>query len=256
MPMLSQAPKRTPRPRVAAAARVLPPLAIVGANVEARLAGVTVTALPQGALWVGEAKALIVSDLHLEKGSSYALRGQMLPPYDTHATLTRLAALIDAHAPDIVVSLGDSFHDGQGPARLDARDRELLQSLIGRCDWVWVEGNHDGRSPETLGGAVREVLHLGGLVLRHEPSAREAPGEISGHLHPCARVSGRGRSVRRRCFAYNGERLVMPAFGAFTGGLNVRDVAFDLLFPDGVTALVLGKERVLPAPYERLLGGG
>ncbi len=255
MPMLSKAPKRAPRSR-GAAVRALPPLAIVGATVEARLGGVTVTALPHGALWVADAKALIVSDLHLEKGSSYALHGQMLPPYDTHATLTRLAALMEAHQPEIVVSLGDSFHDGQGPARLDARDRDLLQSMIGLCDWVWVEGNHDGRSPETLGGGVRDVLHLGALVLRHEPTEGPAAGEIAGHLHPCARVSGRGRSVRRRCFAFDGERLVMPAFGAFTGGLNVRDRAFAPLFPEGVTALVLGKERVLPAPYERLLAGG
>ena len=249
--MLAQQPKRTPRPRTAA--RASPPLAIAGANVEARLCGVTVTALPEGALWVAEAKALIVSDLHLEKASSYALRGQMLPPYDTHATLTRVSALIDALAPDIVVSLGDSFHDGMGPARMDAGDRALLQTLIGSADWVWVEGNHDGRAPETLGGAVREVLHLGALVLRHEPTAGAAPGEISGHLHPCAKVAGRGRSVRRRCFAIDGERLVMPAFGAFTGGLNVRDDAFAPLFPDGATALVLGKARVLPAPQERLI---
>lgn len=253
--MLSQAPRRAPRPR-GAVVRALPRLAIAGANVEARLGGVTVTALPQGALWVADAKALVVSDLHLEKGSSYALRGQMLPPYDTHATLTRLSALMEMHAPEIVVSLGDSFHDGQGPARLDARDRDLLRSLIGNCDWVWVEGNHDGRSPETLGGVARDVLHLGALVLRHEPTVGAAAGEIAGHLHPCARVAGRGRSVRRRCFAFDGERLVMPAFGAFTGGLNVRDEAFAPLFPHGVTALVLGKERVLPAPYERLLGGG
>lgn len=252
MPMLSQLPKKTPRPR-RAAARAMPPLAIVGDTVEARLCGVTVTALPHGALWVGEAKALIVSDLHLEKGSSFALRGQMLPPYDTHATLTRVAALMEAMAPEIVVSLGDSFHDGAGVARLAARDRALLQNMIGRCDWVWVEGNHDGRAPETLGGAVRDVLHLGALVLRHEPTAGAAPGEIAGHLHPCAKVAGRGRSVRRRCFATDGERLVMPAFGAFTGGLNLRDEAFDPLFPDGAMALVLGKARVLPAPQERLL---
>jgi DNA ligase-associated metallophosphoesterase len=253
MPLLAQQPKRTPR---RAGAWTAPPLAVVGANVEARLCGATVTALPQGALWIGEAKALVVSDLHLEKASSFALRGQMLPPYDTHATLTRVAALIDALAPDIVVSLGDSFHDGAGVARLDPRDRTLLQNMIGRCDWVWVEGNHDGRAPETLGGVVREVLHLGALVLRHEPTHGAAPGEIAGHLHPCARVAGRGRSVRRRCFATDGERLVMPAFGAFTGGLNLCDEAFAPIFPNGAAALVLGKARVLPAPPERLVGGG
>jgi DNA ligase-associated metallophosphoesterase len=189
--------------------------------------------------------------LHFEKGSSFAVRGQMLPPYDTHATLTRVARLVAEHKPDIIVSLGDSFHDGGGPARMDESQRALLQDLVGRADWVWVEGNHDGRAPETLGGAVRDVLHIGPLVLRHEPTG--ASGEIAGHLHPCAKVAGRGRSVRRRCFATDGQRLVMPAFGAYTGGLNVCDEAFAPIFPDGVTALVLGKDRVLPAPYARLL---
>jgi len=234
--------------------RALPPLAIVGPHVEARIGDALVTALPDGALWIAEAKTLVVSDLHLEKGSAFALRGQMLPPYDTHAALLKLGKLIDTMAPDIVVSLGDSFHDGGGIARMAAGDRDLLQSMIGRCDWIWVEGNHDGRAPEVLGGVVRDVLHIGALVLRHEPTAGAAPGEIAGHLHPCAKVSGRGRSVRRRCFATDGARLVMPAFGAFTGGLNVCDEAFAPLFPEGALALVLGKQRVLPAPWERLLG--
>jgi metallophosphoesterase superfamily enzyme len=133
------------------------------------------------------------------------------------------------------------------------KDRELLQQLIGRCDWVWVEGNHDGRSAETLGGAVRDLLMLGPLLLRHEPMHGHAPGEIAGHLHPCAKVAGRGGSVRKRCFATDGQRLVMPAFGAYTGGLNVCDDAFTPLFPDGATALVIGRDRVLPASPARLL---
>lgn len=251
MPLLSRSAGKPQRPR--RVTRPLPPLAIAGANVEAKLGGVIVTALPEGALWIASAKTLIVSDLHLEKGSSYAIRGQMLPPYDTHAALMKLTDLMLRLQPDIVVSLGDSFHDGAGPARMDARDRELLRLLMSRCDWVWVEGNHDGRAPETLGGAVRDVLHIEALVLRHQPTDGAAPGEIAGHLHPCAKVSGRGRSVRRRCFATDGERLVMPAFGAYTGGLNVCDEAYANIFPNGATALVLGKDRVLPAPNERLL---
>lgn len=251
MAMLSRPapkPQRSLRPT-----RTLPPLAIVGGNVEARIGDTLVTALPDGALWIGEAKTLIVSDLHLEKGSAFAVRGQMLPPYDTHAALTKLGKLIETLAPEIIVSLGDSFHDGGGVPRMGKRDRDLLQAMIAGCDWIWVEGNHDGRAPETLGGAVREVLHIGALVLRHEPTQGPAPGEIAGHLHPCAKVAGRGRSVRRRCFATDGARLVMPAFGAFTGGLNVCDDAYAEIFPDGVTALVLAKDRVLPAPMERLL---
>lgn len=228
-------------------------MAIVGATVEMRLGDTLVTALPDGALWIAESKTLIVSDLHLEKGSAFAIRGQMLPPYDTHAALLKLTNLVMELAPEIIVSLGDSFHDKGGPTRMDARDRELLRLLMSRADWVWVEGNHDGRAPETLGGAFHDVLHVGSLVLRHHPTESAAPGEIAGHLHPCARVTGRGRSVRRRCFATDGARLVMPAFGAFTGGLNVCDGAFGSIFPDGPTALVLGDKRVLPAPNERLL---
>lgn len=248
---MSRPAQKTPRPR--ASALRAPPVAIVGDGVEWRLGDALVTALPEGALWIAEAKTLIVSDLHLEKGSSFALRGQMLPPYDTHAALMKIEALIARLAPDIIVSLGDSFHDGGGVARMGSADRARLQGMIARCDWIWVEGNHDGRAPETLGGVVRETLHIGALVLRHAPSAGAAPGEIAGHLHPCARVSGRGRSVRRRCFATDGARLVMPAFGAFTGGLNVCDAVFAPIFPDGVLALALGKTRVLPAPWERLL---
>ncbi|MBY0563384.1 MAG: ligase-associated DNA damage response endonuclease PdeM [Hyphomonadaceae bacterium] len=224
---------------------------MIGATVELQIAGATVTALPGGALWIRDAKTLVVSDLHLEKGSSFALRGQMLPPYDTRATLTKLASLMDRLSPDIVVSLGDSFHDCGGPARMSEGDRALLRDLITRCDWIWVEGNHDGRTPETLGGVVRDMLHLGALALRHEPTG--AGCEIAGHLHPCARVSGRGRSVRRRCFAYDGANLVMPAFGAFTGGLNLCDEAFAAIFPRGAMALVLARARVVPVAQERLL---
>lgn len=254
MPLLSRSSGKPLRARASRkAARALPPMAIVGQSVELRLGDVLATALPEAALWIGEAKMLIVSDLHLEKGSAFALRGQMLPPYDTHAALVKLDALMRRLEPDIVVSLGDSFHDRGGPARMDGRDRALLTDMIGRCDWIWVEGNHDGRASETLGGAARETLHVGALVLRHLPSEGAAPGEIAGHLHPCARVAGRGSSVRRRCFATDGARLVMPAFGAFTGGLNICDDAFAPLFPAGALALVLGTQRVLPVSHERLL---
>jgi DNA ligase-associated metallophosphoesterase len=255
MPLLSRPAPREPRPpRKKRAAAPTPALAIVENCVEAKLGDTRITATPEGALWIADAKTLIVSDLHLEKGSAFAIRGQMLPPYDTHAALLKLTDLMLRLQPDIVVSLGDSFHDGGGPARMDARDRDLLKLLMARCDWIWVEGNHDGRAPETHGGAVRDVLHIGSLVLRHEPTEGASPGEIAGHLHPCARVHGRGRSVRRRCFAFDGARLVMPAFGAFTGGLNIHDEAFAPIFPDGAIALMLGKDRVLPAPVERQLG--
>jgi DNA ligase-associated metallophosphoesterase len=252
MPLLARPAGQRARPRRRAQRAALP-FSLVGDAVETRVAGALVTAMPEGALWIADACALVVSDLHLEKGSAFAVHGQMLPPYDTHAALIKLSALLERLAPDIVVSLGDSFHDGGGPVRMAGEDRALLERMIARCDWIWVEGNHDGKSPETLGGAVRDVLRLGPLVLRHVPTEGAAPGEIAGHLHPCARVAGRGRSVRRRCFATDGGRIVMPAFGAFAGGLNVCDDAYAPIFPEGACALVLGRDRVHPVQAERLL---
>ncbi|HEY7797130.1 MAG TPA: ligase-associated DNA damage response endonuclease PdeM [Hyphomonadaceae bacterium] len=196
---------------------------------------------------------LVFSDLHLEKASSYAERGQMLPPYDTGATLRRAARLVDALGPTTVIALGDSFHDRRARTRMAEEDVEVVRSLTDRVDWVWIEGNHDPKPPADLGGRVTHELRLGPLTFRHEPTAGNACGEIAGHLHPCARISGRGRSVRARCFASDGERMVMPAYGALTGGLNILDVAFRSLFPDGVIAAVLGREGVYAAAGERLV---
>ncbi len=231
------------------------PLAVslVGAAATFELAAEAVSALPEGALWIASLRALIVADLHLEKASAFARGGQLLPPYDTRATLARLTALITVRKPDIVVSLGDSFHDAHGPWRLNDEDGAALRSLTQSCDWVWISGNHDAHAPSFLGGAAHEELKLGALTLRHEPELGAAYGEIAGHLHPCAKVAGRGRSVRRRCFATDGARLVMPAFGALAGGLNIRDRAFAALFPEGACALVLARDRVLPIAGARLV---
>ncbi len=226
-------------------------IAVVENCVEALLGDELVVALPDGALWIESGRALVVADLHFEKGSAFAKAGQLLPPYDTRATLERLAVLIAEHDPDIVVSLGDAFHDSGGPARMDEAEREQLLKLINGRDWVWIEGNHEGKAAETLGGVARESVRFGAITLRHEPSG--AADEAAGHLHPCAKVAGRGRSVRRRCFAYDGARMVLPAFGAYAGGLNLLDAAFDTIFPEGAMALVLGKDRVLPIATEQLL---
>ena len=208
--------------------------------------------MPEGALWIECERTLIVSDLHLEKGAAFARRGQMLPPYDTRATVALLSKLIAAWKPARVVALGDSFHDKQGPSHIGEDDRAILLSLTQASDWIWILGNHDPELPAWLGGERAETAKVSSLSLRHEPQANVAPGEIAGHLHPCAKITGRGRSVRRRCFATDGARLVMPAFGAFTGGLNLCDDAFAPLFPHGVFALALARQRVLPAPPERL----
>lgn len=227
-----------------------PALVRVGECVAARLCGAEVVALPHGALWIAEASALVVADLHFEKGSAFAKAGQMLPPYDTRMTLARLVTLIARCTPDIVISLGDAFHDGGGPGRMDVEERRALELLVGSVDWVWVEGNHDGASAQTLGGIVHHEVRLGPFVLRHEPTGES--GEIAGHLHPCAKVAGRGRNVRRRCFALDGDRMVLPAFGAYTGGLNICGDAFARIFPDRIDALVLGRDKVMPVRWSRL----
>src|SRR6185436_17145912 len=208
------------------------------------LAGVDLHADVAGALYWPEQGMLTVADLHLEKGSSFAERGVLLPPYDTAATLARLGALIARYAPRVVVALGDSFHDGRGPARLADIDRATLRGLQRGRDWVWITGNHDPDPAEGIGGRFLAAVVLGALTFRHEPQ-ENAAGEIAGHLHPVARVSRRGRTVSRRCFACDGTRTVMPAFGAYAGGLNVRDRAFTNVFRRlTFTAHMLGERRV------------
>ena len=211
---------------------------------------------PAGGLYFPALGLLVVSDLHLEKGSSLARRGMMLPPYDTAATLTRLGAVIARQRPRIVVSLGDSFHDGGGSDRLPSIFRETLVGMMAGRDWFWVCGNHDPDAPRGLGGDSVKEIAISSLVLRHEPSQEPIAGEIAGHLHPGARIVQRGRSLRRRCFATDGLRLVMPAFGAFTGSLNVLDRAFAGLFRhDRLTAHMLGEARTYAVPGSRLKPG-
>jgi DNA ligase-associated metallophosphoesterase len=207
------------------------------------VAGVTLVADLSGAFFWEAERLLVVSDLHLEKGSSYAARGVLLPPYDTVATLSRLSAVIARHDPRTVIALGDSFHDRNAHARLSASDRDAIAALQARRDWIWISGNHDPALPSDLGGVVASEVAIGPIAFRHEPSG--AAGEIAGHLHPKARVTTRGRSVERRCFASDGERAVMPAFGAYTGGLNIRDAAFTKIFQTlGFMAHVLGDNRM------------
>jgi DNA ligase-associated metallophosphoesterase len=207
------------------------------------IAGVTLIADLSGAFFWESERLLVVSDLHLEKGSSFAARGVLLPPYDTVATLSRLSAVIARHDPRTLIALGDSFHDRNAHQRLSAPDREAIAALQVRRDWIWISGNHDPALPSDLGGVVASEVAIGPIVFRHEPTG--AAGEIAGHLHPKARVTTRGRSVERRCFASDGMRAVMPAFGAYTGGLNIRDVAFARIFQTlDFMAHVLGDNRM------------
>lgn len=201
-----------------------------------------------GALWVEAERTLVASDLHLEKGSAFAARGQMLPPYDSPATIAKLEAEIEALDPARVVLLGDSFHDSKAIDRLYADDRARLDRLAAGRDWVWLEGNHDIKALagalDVLTGRIVTTLQIGRLSLIHEPQPGNRPGEVAGHLHPAARVSAYGRGVRRPCFVTDGCRLLMPAFGAFTGGLDVREPAVAELFAAPPMLAALGRDQV------------
>ncbi len=199
-----------------------------------------------GALWLPDTRTLLVADLHFEKGSAFAAKGVHLPPYDTASTLTMLEQAVARYAPQQVVSLGDSFHDDASRTRMSDEDVGRIRALTHRTGFIWITGNHDTTPPEDLGGSITGQLQIGELNLQHEPTGglSFAP-EISGHLHPVAAVTRRGRRLRRRCFACDGARLVMPAFGAYTGGLNVMSEAFYPVFPNGkFWVWMLGRDAV------------
>jgi uncharacterized protein len=218
-----------------------------------RIGGAQGTLRCSGALWLAAERALVVADLHLEKGSSYAARGQMLPPYDTRETLRRLAAEVEALAPAVVILLGDTFHDRRSESRLAADDAQALRDLARGRGLVWVVGNHDADGPRALPGEVANQLTVAGLTLRHEPGAGLQSGEVSGHLHPAARVRATRGSVRRRCFVTDAERMILPAFGAYAGGLNVRDAAFAGLFARSPLTGALGFGRVHAVGWRSLV---
>jgi DNA ligase-associated metallophosphoesterase len=210
-----------------------------------RVGGLEFVADCSGALYLAEDRILLVADLHLEKGSSFARRGSMLPPYDSRATLAALAAVTARFDPACIVVMGDAFHDDGADERMERADVESLVGLQKGRDWIWLSGNHDPRPPRSFGGAFLQSLAFGGVTLRHAPQAGAGEAEITGHLHPVGKVSLRGRAVRRRCFATDGRRCVMPAFGAYTGGLNVLDDAFAPLFDHAAFAAhILGRSRV------------
>ncbi|HYN39150.1 MAG TPA: ligase-associated DNA damage response endonuclease PdeM, partial [Rhodospirillales bacterium] len=217
-----------------------------------RIAGAALWATPEGALWWPDEATLVVADLHLEKGSSLARRGRLLPPYDTAATLATLARLIATLAPRRIVCLGDSFHDADGAGRLDADDAARLRALAAGRDWLWIAGNHDAGGLAGIGGRVAEAAALGPLMLRHQAAPAEGEGEISGHFHPKAAVRVGGRRIAGRCFVGDGRRLILPAFGAFAGGLDVFDPAIATLLAPGFAVWLLGRGRVHHLPSRRL----
>jgi DNA ligase-associated metallophosphoesterase len=207
--------------------------------------GAALTALPSGALWWEEARLLTVADLHLGKSERLARRGgALLPPYETAETLARLAEDVARLRPAIVVCLGDSFDDLEAEGALTEAEAADLNRLMAGRRWIWIEGNHDPGPLEIGGDHLGELRH-GPLTFRHI-AAPGATGEVSGHYHPKARLNARGRSVSRRCFLTDARRVILPAFGTYTGGLDARSEPLAALFPTG-QALMLGL-RVVPTP--------
>lgn len=207
--------------------------------------GVELVADPSGTLYWPATETLVVADLHLEKGSSFARRGQLLPPHDTMATLKRLGAVVERWQPARVIALGDSFHDQDAASRLSEEAFAALSNLMHQRTWVWISGNHDPKPPQGLGGTSCHEVREGGLILRHEPALEDCEGELAGHLHPKAALLRRGRMVRRACFAASRSRMILPSFGAYTGGLNVFHHAFEGLFEGReFHALMCGKDQV------------
>jgi DNA ligase-associated metallophosphoesterase len=205
-------------------------------------------ALPQGALFWPSRRALLVADLHLEKASWFAAGGQMLPPYDSLATLADLAAIAAATGPEEIWCLGDSFHDRHGCDRLPAEARKLLTALTAATRWTWIVGNHDPGFADHCGGSIMEEAEVDGLILRHEADPAETRPELSGHFHPKLRITQRGRQVSRRCFVATTTKLILPAFGSLTGGLDAHHPEIVRAVGAGAEALVPVRDRLLRFP--------
>jgi DNA ligase-associated metallophosphoesterase len=205
-------------------------------------------ALPQGALFWPARRALLVADLHLEKASWFARLGQMLPPYDSIATLADLAALAVSTAAEEIWCLGDSFHDRSGCERLPARARDMLTALTAATRWTWITGNHDPALADPCGGALAGEAEVDGLLLRHEADPAETRPELSGHFHPKLRIHHRGRQVSRRCFVATTSKLILPAFGALTGGLDAAHPEIVRAVGPRAEALVPVADRLLRFP--------
>lgn len=217
------------------------------------LCGKTLKADLSGAVYWADMQALIVADLHLEKGSSFARRGAFFPPYDTRSTLAKITRAIAHYRPKTVIALGDSLHDREAADRIATEDLELILELQDGRDWYWITGNHDPEIPGVLGGQVADQIWLGGLCFRHQPFEGPATHEIAGHLHPAARVALRGHALRRPCFVSNGRRLVLPAFGSYAGGLNVLSEAYQPLFAgEALHVWMLGQEGIYPVAARQL----
>lgn len=216
--------------------------------VPASFAGHDFLASPDGALYWPAERALLVADLHLEKASWFARFGQMLPPYDSHATLSALTRDVERSGAERLYCLGDSFHDRFGCDRMLADARALLMTLTYRLDWIWITGNHDAGFVDHCGWRIVEELHVRGVVLRHEAVAGDPTPEISGHFHPKLRLHRKGRNVSRRCYVASATKLILPAYGALTGGLDAHHPEIIKKVGPGASALVPVTDRLLRFP--------
>lgn len=210
------------------------------------------------AIWWPREQALLVADLHLEKASFFARFGQMLPPYDSRETLERVALAMRETGARRVICLGDNFHDPEGPGRLEPHAAGMLAALSRVADWVWVTGNHDegrqGHARALCEGTMLAELELGGFILRHEARAGEVRPELSGHFHPKLMVSVRGRRVARACAVMSERRMILPAFGALTGGMKADDPAILAAMQPAraIDALVPAGDRLVQYPLWRI----
>ena len=211
-------------------------------------AGETFFAAADGALFWPREEALLVADLHLEKASWFARLGQFLPPYDSHATLSALATEVERTGARRLFCLGDSFHDAFGCERLPDQARALLTELTNRLDWTWIVGNHDPGFADHCGGKLEEEVEIAGVVLRHEVVRNDPRPEISGHFHPKLRVNLKGRHVSRRCFVVSPSKMILPAFGSLTGGLDARHPEILGSVGGNAAALVPVSDRLLRFP--------
>jgi DNA ligase-associated metallophosphoesterase len=209
-------------------------------------AGRQMQLLPDRGLFWPARRALLVADLHLEKASWFAMTGQMLPPFDSQATLARLAAMADACDALEIWALGDSFHDAVGPERLESEAQALLARIARRRRLIWIAGNHDAAAD--MPGERCDEAEIDGLILRHEARPDEPRPELSGHFHPKVRITTAMRTVSRPCAVMGSNRIILPAFGALTGGLDAHSPPIMALFPQGGEALVATQASLLRLP--------
>ena len=211
-----------------------------------------------GALIWPEKSTVVVSDLHLAKGTSFASKGIFLPPYDSIETLSVLNCVLTYYAPDRVICLGDSFHDSEASSRLGPKEKDIIRQFTRLHDWIWITGNHDPTPTPTLGGKITTHMSIANMMFRHITIDRETKGEISGHFHPKAKIKIKGKKISARCFISDGtDRLILPAFGTYTGGLDISHPKIKALFSDNYMVLLLGQRKVFTFPktvlktYER-----